>query len=1042
MALFGAPVAHEDHAVRACYAALHIHKMVARDSEALRRRDGIDVQIRVGVNSGEVVVRSIGSDLQMDYTAVGQTTHLAARMEQLARPGTTLITAATWRLAERYMEADPYGPVPVKGLKDPVEVYELKRATPVQSQLHATSARGVSRMLGRSAELGTLHEAANRAAQGRGQVVMIAGEPGVGKSRLLWEFAHSSATQGWRSLEANGVSYGAATPYLPMRELLNAYFEIDDADEPRRIREKITGTLVALDPALASAAGALLAIGNLNTDDTAWAALPPIEARQRIFKAVKDLLLAESGRQPLLLVFENLHWFDSESESLLDSLVAGTAEAAVLIVITARPEYRHEWPQGAPVTDLRLDPLSQESAQALLDGLLGADPALQPLKRRLVAHTDGNPFFLEESVQALVETGVLTGVRGDHHLGVPDTTIRIADRVQSVVAARIDRLPPAGKHLLQTAAVIGLDIPVALLEAVSTLPASELAPELVALEAAGFLRTARLFPDLAYSFKQALTQDVAYAGLLKERRRSLHAAVVTALEGRLAEQVERLAFHATRAERWGEAVTYLREAASRASAHCANREAVTFFEEAVSALCHLPETPDTLALAVDLRLDMRPALLQLGRLDAIVTLSKDAEALAERLGDETRLARVYSYLINYHYLRGEQETAMDYGTRCLAVAERTGDRSLATLVRRYVGHSLHARGESAQAAEVFGALAATEVEASPTSTVAAWAWRAFALADLGDFDGADAAADRARAVAETSKHPYSEAIAWSLTGLVWASRGQFERAVPALTRAVTICREANLAVWQPIPSSMLGLCFTRLKRADDGLPLLEDAVRQSDELGVRAYVSRWTAHLGEALLLAGHPRRAVIAAERAIELAVRHGERGNEAEARLLRGTLAARPEELDAATAVAEFARALAIAERLDMRPLQGRTHLALGRLHRTLKHNEVAEDHIARAIVLFSGMGMRSWLEQAEPELLALGHLVIVGRTNVDLYDYLVQKFAADANVRVILDRRQGERRVKSASVAADHRATERRRQATDEKIRTRGLAILLQG
>jgi class 3 adenylate cyclase/tetratricopeptide (TPR) repeat protein len=1042
MTLFGAPLAHEDHAVRACYAALRMQDAVKRHAESARRQHGVNVQIRVGLNSGEVVVRAIGSDLQMDYTAVGESTHLAARMEQLARPGTTLITAATWRLAERYVEVQPYGRVPIKGLKEPVEVYELRRATPVQSQLRATSARGVTRMLGRSAEIDTLQDAANRSALGHGQVVTIVGEPGIGKSRLLWEFAHSKATEGWRSLEANGVSYGGATPYLPLRELLTAYFDIDDADEPRRIREKVTSALVALDPALASAAAAIVAIGNLSTDDAEWEALPPIEVRQRIFKAVKDVLLAESRRQPLLLVFENLHWFDSETESLLDSLVAGTAEAAVLIVITARPEYHHRWPDGAPVTALRLDPLARDAAQALLDSLIGTDAALQPLKARLIAHTDGNPFFLEESVQTLVETGVLIGARGDRRLGVPDTTIRIADRVQSVVAARIDRLPPAGKHLLQTAAVIGLDVPVALLEAVSTLPAAALAPELAALEEAGFLRTSRLFPDRAYSFKHALTQDVAYGELLKDQRRTLHAAVITALESvafeRLAEQVERLAFHATRAERWAQAVTYLREAAQHASARSANKEAVTFFENALAALRHLPETSETLALAVDLRLDMRPALLQLGRLEAIVALSKDAEALAERLGDETRLARVYSYLINYHYLRGEQETATDYGTRCLAVAERTGDRGLATLVRRYVGHSLHARGESARAAEVFGALATAETEGSTTSTVAAWAWRAFALADLGDFDGADTAADRARAVAELSRHPYSQAIAWSLTGLVWAARGQFDRAVPALTRAVTICREANLTVWQPIPSSMLGLCLTRLKRADDGLPLLEEAVRQSDELGVRAYVARWTAQLGEALLLAGHPQRATAAADRAIELAVRHGERGNEAEARLLRASLAARPEALDAPTAVEEYERALTIAERLDMRPLQARTHLGLGRLHRTLNHTEEAEDHIARAIVLFSSMGMGSWLEQAEPDLRALGHLVIVGRSNVRLYDDLADTFAGDRNVRVILDRRQGERRRAPAEARTNHRATERRHQAIDDKIRTRGLAI----
>ena len=342
MALFGAPVAHEDHAVRACYAALDLQYSMRRLTEELRRSHGVTVQVRVGLNSGEVVVRTVSSDLHLDYTAVGQTTNLAGRMEQLASPGTTLLAADTLRLVEGYVEVRPLGAMPVKGLPAPVETYELVGTGPRRSRLAAAAARGLTRFVGRDVELEQLHEALGDAAGGRGQVVAIVGEPGVGKSRLVWEVTHSHRTHGWLVLQAGGVSYGKATPYLPVVDLLKGYLEIGDRDEPRPVREKVTGKLLALDRALEPEVPALLALLDVPVGDRLWEILDPPQRRLRTLEAVKRLLVRESQVQPLLVVCEDLHWIDAETQAALDRLVESLPTARILLLVDYRPEYRHD----------------------------------------------------------------------------------------------------------------------------------------------------------------------------------------------------------------------------------------------------------------------------------------------------------------------------------------------------------------------------------------------------------------------------------------------------------------------------------------------------------------------------------------------------------------------------------------------------------------------------------------------------------------------------------------------------------------------------
>jgi tetratricopeptide (TPR) repeat protein len=697
MALFGAPLAHEDHGVRACYAALAMQEAIGRYTEELRRAHGLEVRIRGGLNSGEVVVRSIGSDLRMDYTAVGQTTHLAARMEQLANPGTIRLTAETLRLAEGYVTVQPLGPIPVKGLAAPVEVYELRAAAPARTRLQVSRSRGLTRFVGRDGEMEQLREAAAQAQRGRGQIVAVVGEPGVGKSRLYYEFLHSHHAAGWLALESGSVSYGKATPYLPLADLLRAYLKIEARDDIRAIRAKVTGTLLTLDETLHDAIPPVLWLLDALPEDSAFLVGDPAARRRRTLEAAKRILLRESQVQPLLLVLEDLHWIDSETQAFLDSLVESLPATPILLAVNYRPEYRHDWGGKTYYRQLRIDPLRPESAEGLLEGLLGGDPSVTPLCALLIQRTEGNPLFLEESVRELVETGALTGTRGAYRLTGGVERLRVPPTVQAIIAARIDRLGAADKRFLQAAAVVGTDVPFSLLEAIAESEEGELHHGLTRLQAAEFLYESRLFPEREYTFKHALTHDVTYASVLHERRRALHAAIVAAIErlhgDRLAEHVEVLAHHAVRGNVPDKAVHYLHQAGAKL-ARAANREAAGFLEQALALLPQLPETPATLSEALSIRLAFGPALLSLKGTSApeVKTVYEEALKLADRLGDPSRQFPALWGLWFTNYSRGLYPAAQELGERLLETAASGTDTGRRLEAHHSLWATLGARG--------------------------------------------------------------------------------------------------------------------------------------------------------------------------------------------------------------------------------------------------------------------------------------------------------------------------------------------------------------
>ncbi|HWC04163.1 MAG TPA: AAA family ATPase, partial [Methylomirabilota bacterium] len=890
--------------------------------------------------------------------------------EQMAKPGSTLLTGDTLKLAEGYVQVRPLGSIPVKGLEGPVPVYELTGTAAARSRFQASAARGLTRFVGRERELEQLAQALERAAAGHGQAVAIVGEAGVGKSRLVWEITHSHRVHGWLVLQAGSVSYGKATPYLPVIDLLKAYCRIQERDDPRAIRERVAGKLLTLDRALEPLLTPLLALLDVPVEDAAWDALEPPQRRQRTLEVVKRLLLRENQVQPLLVVFEDLHWIDSETQALLDGLVESLPTARLLLLVNYRPEYQHAWSGKTYYLQLRIDPLPAESAEALLRALVGEDPTLAPLTRMLIARTEGNPFFLEESVQTLVETEVLGGERGAYRLVRTPEAIQIPATAQAILAARVDRLPPEEKRLLQAAAVIGKDVPFPLLQAIADAPEDRLRQGLRHLQGAEFLYEASLFPDLEYTFKHALTHEVAYGGLLHERRRALHARVVEVIErlwpDRLAEQAERLAHHAMRGEVWDRALVHARQAGAKAASRSLHREAVVYIEQALAAVDHLPESRERVTQAIDLRLDLRNSLHPLAEHERIVENLAAAEKLAIGLADLPRLARVLGYLSMHFGVAGPPARALEHAERALMLARQTGNTDLALEMRLRVGiaHMYLDQRETITIlreliSDLDDDLAARHRFGLMFTAPGARGILAQSLAAIGDFREAVAIGAEAVRIAEALDHRYSLAFVCRVVGTVHALRGDLARALPLLTRGLELCRDVGARFLLPALAAQVGVARAHEGRMAEAEALLDEAVDQAPG----DYETVWAKVVASAgYQRAGRLPRAAEVAATALTQARERGEAGNAAWASYVLGGVAAASGPPAAATAEHHYRVALAGAESLGLQPLVAHCHLGLGEVSRQANALADAREHLTAAITMYREMTMPFWLKKAE--------------------------------------------------------------------------------
>ncbi len=971
MALFGAPLAHEDHAVRASYAALRMQERVKHHAEAVFHTHGVNLQIRVGLNSGDVVVGAIGNDLRMDYTAVGRTTHLASRMEQLASPGSILLTPSTLELVKGFVSSKSLGRVPVKGLADPLEVHEVTGFGVARTRLQAGARRGLTRFVGRDAELEQLRRAQRLAHDGHGQIAALVAEAGVGKSRLVYELTHSQSLKGWLVLECAAASYGKAMSYLPVVNLLKSYFEIQDRDSLQSIGDKVAVKLLALDRSLEPTLPALLALLDAPVNDPAWQTLDPAQRRRRMLDSARHLLLREARKQPLILIFEDLHWIDGETQAVLDGLVENLASARMLLLTTYRPEYHHSWGDKAYYGQIRLDALPDESARKLLDVLLGEDPALEPLKQLLVRR--GNPFFLEETVRTLAETKVLEGSQGHYRLIRPVEAIQVPATVQVMLAARIDRLSSEDKRLLQVAAVIGKHVPFSLLRALADLPDETLRGALDRLEVSEFVYQTGPFPDLEYSFKHALTQDVAYNGMLQEHRRELHGRIVDALEtlhqDRLGEQVELLAHHALRGELREKAVIYQFQTGVKAARHSAPYNAQGAYEQALTLLKALPASQYTLEQSFEIRLELRAVLSNLGETRKALQCLREAKVLAETLNDDRRRGLVCALMATNGCMHAELDEALANGARALTIAQRIGDSGLRILTETGLTLVHYYRGDYERVVELVTANLASVPDgpgyytASIPGPIYVHCWLIRSLTELGRFVEAGRHAQDMLRLAEPALSAYAVGMAHVTEGWRLLAKGDWTQARPLIEHGTAEYRKGNvfLALPHAVASTarilaQVGEAGEALSNLREGEELLERGIARGtiDQSGMDYH---W---LGRAALLLGKLDDAARMADRALQFSPSHP--GYAAHALHLLGDVATHPDQFDAECGEPHYRKALAIAERLGMRPLVAHCHLGLGKLHQHIGEREETCQHLTTATTMYRAMDMRFWLEQAE--------------------------------------------------------------------------------
>jgi tetratricopeptide (TPR) repeat protein len=824
------------------------------------------------------------------------------------------------------------------------------------------------RFVGRHREVETLQARGAMARQGSGQIVGIVGDPGVGKSRLVWEFAHGGPDRGLLVLETASVALGRPTPFFAAIDLLRLYFDVATGEGNDAVREKVTRRLASLDEALMPSLPVFLALLDVPVDDAGWQSLDPSQRRRQTLAAIKRLMLRESVRQPLLLVFEDAHWADAETRALLDEMADSIPVARVLMLVTYRPEHQHGWGGWSFYTQLRVDPLRGESADHLVDELMGADASLATLRPLLIQWTDGNPFFVEEVVRTLSETGALQGDRGAYRLAHAVDSLVVPGTVDEVLASRISRLGPHPAALLRAASVVGRYVPYAVLSAVSDEGPEALETHLQTLQRGEFLYQAGEGEKREYTFRHALTQEVAYASLSEEQRRALHSRAMEAMTLAYAanehEKINELAHHAFEGQVWDRAAGYLRRAGRRAFARSANREAVECFARALTALSHLPQSRSHQQEAIDLRFDLRSALWPLGEVESMAKVLAEAHDLAHALNDARRQGLVAVARCHCFFVMSRHADAVSAGEQALTVATATGDRAIERNATLYMGIVHGAMGNYRRAVELLQASLAAYETAGPSlsagdrvvSLPTAHTYVARYLAELGELRQAADRADVGMRAADAGGSPWLLATCYFGRGSVELRRGDFLTAIPLLEQALELCRSHHLQSWFPAIGASLGYACANAGRATEGLTLLEQATAHADRMRVSASYSLWLTYLGYALFRLGRTAEAQRAAGTALERARRHGERGHEAWALFLLASILASDQSSSAEQLEKAFGQAIDLAGALGMRPLLAYCHAGLAHAYDHLGRPEQAAEARARAQRLREEIGMLS--------------------------------------------------------------------------------------
>ncbi|RKU01119.1 hypothetical protein C7H84_22895 [Burkholderia sp. Nafp2/4-1b] len=952
LALFGAPIAHEDHAQRALFAALRMQHAMRQHGDRIRLQEGIPLQIRVGVHTGEVVVRSIRTaDLHTDYDPLGHTIHIASRIEGIAAPTSILVSESTHKLAEGYFEFKALGATQLKGIPAPLSVYEVLGLGALRTRLQLAAHRGFARFVGRETEMEHLNGALETMRSGHGRVVGVVGEAGVGKSRLFHEFKERSR-RGALVLETFSVSHGKAFPNLPLIELLKNYFQITTQDDERRCREKVIGKALALERSFEELVPYVLYLLGIGEGAPVLVEMDPQIRRDRTFDAIRQLLVRESQNQPVHLLFEDLQWLDRETEAFLTYLIDHVPDARILLLVNYRPEYRPAWAHAAHWSKIRLEPLGRADAQGLLAALLGEDRSLAPLKQLILEKTEGNPFFIEEVVQTLVEEQSLLGEAGRYRVVETPATLHIPTTVQGVLAARIDRLPIEEKELLQALAVIGHEFPFSLIRRIcadASAPDDELRRLLAHLEAAEFIYERPAFPEVSYAFKHALTQEVAGRSLLTERRTTLHERTAQAIEllfpTRIADYCSELAHHYSQSGNIPKAVEYLHRAAQQALRHAAHHDAMNHLGAALALLKGLPDTPLRAHWELTLLLSLGPVLMDVrgyGSTEVGATYTR-ALALCERTGEASQRFATQLGLRMHHVVRGEYALATDLGKQMLGTARDANDPDFLIEAHSALGSCLFLKGDFAAArTHLEQALAIYDPEQHQAHVFAHGVdpgirALSFLLLTLWFQGYPDQALERSvDALALAKSLAYGPSLAFSLTYIAHLHqlRGEPALAAERAEAVIAVSTEHGLPYWLACGTLFRGWAMSAQGNLQGGIAQMRQGLDAHRAAGGEDQRPYFLALIADSYWRTGDARAALATLDDALAIVEQSGEHCYEAELYRLMGVYLAETTSEDSAAAASDHQavdclhRAIERARRQGARALQLRAASDLARL------------------------------------------------------------------------------------------------------------------
>jgi class 3 adenylate cyclase/predicted ATPase len=951
-ALFGAPRADEDHAQRALYAALDMQKALREHSAKLEKRSKATLTARIGVNSGEVVMRTVETGGRVEYTPVGHVGNLASRMQTVAPTGGIAISDDTRRVVEGYFKLRDLGPTDIKGIAEPLNVYEVLGPGSLRTHFELSTRRGLTRFVGRERELEHMRHAMEQSMAGHGQIVAVIAEAGTGKSRLFYEFKATIPAE-CKILETHSVSHGKASAWLPVLELLHRYFGITETEDAASRRDKLRAALTALDPALEDTLPYLFGLLGIVDGPDPHAQMDARIKRQRTLDAIKRIILRDSLRQPVIVIFEDLHWIDEQTQGLLDLLADSVASARMLLLFNYRPEYHHSWANMSYYSQFRLEPLAGADGAAMLGALLGEGDELSPLKRLIAERTRGNPFFIEEIVQGLFEDGALVR-NGTVRITRSLSQLRLPPTVQGMLAARVDRLPRPQKDLLQNLAVIGREARLRLVREVISADEVLLSQNLADLCAAEFIYEQPVASDTEFVFKHALTREVAYGSLLIERRKQLHERVgystETLFADKLGDHVDALAHHYSHSDNADKAIEYLSRAGQQALRRWAHDQAIRNLNSAIERLRTLPDSPERKMRELSLQMMLGPALIAfsgIGTTEVERTVAR-ARELCTALGDPPELLEVSYRSWNLRFVRADMRAAKDAALLLLARAEDMHDPATLRMAHGAMGMTLFHMGEARLAAEHFrSGLSLDDPDHHPwpmgidfrASHLCYLGWALFLV---GYPEQALQSALEAVARARTLSHPHTTAYANGYIATVRLLRREPDEALEVGEEIFALCSQYGLTDFLGLAVGIRGTVLAS-RGHEEGIPLIEQTVASGRKTGLKILRPRELCWLAEACIAFNQFDKASEALDEALTIAETDGARYWEAETHRLRGELALRESESNRVEAETCFERATEVARQQSARWWELRATVSLARLLASQGRREEARARLA---------------------------------------------------------------------------------------------------